>query len=414
MRTGWRRARTVGVWVVVATLGAGSVAACDSTSETGEPAQSVTSVAVDGPPSPPPVLVADVRRARGQIVGTDTVPDAWFAALPPGVTAQRLVYRSASGLDGKSTTVSGALFVPGTPPPPGGHPLISYAHGTTGITRDCAPSDQDSMFGDLSAVADFLTAGYAVVTTDYQGLGTRSGQQPPHPYLEPRTSAYNVIDAARAAQSAELGVGARWFAVGRSQGGGAAWSTAEEFRQYGDGAGDLVGAVAVAPLLDAGYFVTRAQEGSLSRAQRFLFPLVVHGVAQAQPAVRPGDHLTGLSTEAAPVCSADRTALAGLSVPDEAALNAVTPGAAQTLSRALEGYALPRLATNVPIAVFYGGTDPLIPVDVMEDTLARACELGDRLMRVRHDHQGHGVDPGPAMATWMQDRLAGAPAPTDC
>lgn len=398
----------------MATLGVGSVAACDSTSETDESTRSVASEAVDAPPSPSPVLVADVRRARGQIVGTDTVPDAWFAALPPGITAQRLVYRSASGLDGKSTTVSGALFVPGSAPPPGGHPLISYAHGTTGITRDCGPSDQDMMFGDLTAVADFLTAGYAVVTTDYQGLGTRPESQPPHPYLEPRTAAYNVIDAARAAQSAGLGIGGRWFAVGRSQGGGAAWSTAEEFAQYGDGAGDLVGAVAVAPLLDAGYFVTRAQEGSLSRAQRFLYPLVVHGVAQARPGVNPGDHLAGLGTEAVPVCSAGRTALAGLSVPDDAALNAVTPGAAQTLSRALEGYALPRLATNVPIAVFYGGTDPLIPVDVMEDTLARACELGDRLMRVRHDQQGHGVDPGPAMATWMRDRLAGVPAPTDC
>lgn len=414
MRRGWRRVRSAGVWVVVATLGFGSVTACDSTSGTGESARSVTSVAVDAPPSPPPVLVADVRRARGQIVGTDAVPDAWFAELPPGITAQRLVYRSASGLDGRSTTVSGALFVPGSPPPPGGLPLISYAHGTTGITRDCGPSDQDMMFGDLTAVADFLTAGYAVVTTDYQGLGVRPDQQATHPYLEPRTAAYNVIDAARAAQSAGLGVGSRWFAVGRSQGGGAAWSTAEEFAQYGDGAGELVGAIAVAPMLDAGYFVTRAQEGSLSRAQRFLYPLVVHGVAQAHPGVNPGDHLAGLGTEAVPVCAAGRTALAGLSVPDDAALNAVTPGAAQTLSRALEGYALPRLATNVPIAVFYGGTDPLIPVDVMEDTLSRACELGDQLMRVRHDQQGHGVDPGPAMATWMQDRLAGAPAPTDC
>lgn len=414
MRTGWRRARTVGVWVVVATIGVGSIAACDSTSESEETSRPLSSAAVDAPPSSPPVLVADVRRARGQIVGTEIVPDAWLAVLPPGTGAQRIVYRSASGLDGRSTTVSGALFVPGSPPPPGGHPLVSYAHGTTGITRDCGPSDRDSMFGDLTAVADFLAAGYAVVTTDYQGLGVRPGQQAPHPYLEPRTAAYNVIDAARAAQSTDLGVGGRWFAVGRSQGGGAAWSTAEEFAQYGDGAGELVGAVAVAPLLDAGYFVTRAQEGSLSRAQRFLYPLVVHGVAQAQPAVRPGDHLTGLSTDTAPVCSADRTALAGLSVPDDAALNAVTPGAAQTLSHALEGYALPRLATNVPIAVFYGGTDPLIPVDVMEDTLTRACELGDRLMRVRHDHQGHGVDPGPAMATWMQDRLAGALAPADC
>ncbi len=270
------------------------------------------------------------------------------------------------------------------------------------------------MFGDLTAIGDFLAAGYAVVTTDYQGLGLRPGEQVPHPYLEPRTAAYNIIDGVRAVRSSETDVGSRWVAAGRSQGGAAVWSAAEQFAGYGDGSGELVGVVAVAPLLDARYFVTRAQEGSLTRAQQHLYPLIVHGVAQTDDAVTPGDHLSGSASDAVPTCSDGRTALAASSVPDDASLNAVTPGAAATFYDRLQQYALPRVASNVPILAVYGADDQVIPVDIMEDTLARACDLGDRVVRIRHDQQGHAVDPGPAMAVWIRERLGGSASTDNC
>jgi pimeloyl-ACP methyl ester carboxylesterase len=270
------------------------------------------------------------------------------------------------------------------------------------------------MFGDLTAVQDFLDAGYAVVTTDYQGLGTRTGRQPPHPYLEPLTAAYNVIDSARAAQSTGLGIGSRWLAAGRSQGGAAVWSTAEEFAGYGGGSGELLGVVAVAPLLDPQYFATRAQENTLTRAQQHLYPLLVHGVSQADPAVKPGDHLSTLDTSAVPACGDDRTAVSMLSVPANTSLGAVTPEAARTLHARLKAYTLPRTATKVPILAVYSAADDVIPIDVMENTLDRACDAGDRVLSARHEKQGHIVDPGPAMAAWVRDRVAGLPAPSNC
>lgn len=413
MREGRHRARGIGIRVLAVPLVAAAIAGCGSTPDEDDqasPAAQVTSTSEAAPPQP----ADDVLRQRGTVIAVDDAPWAWSATLPAGATAQRLVYRSVSGVDGSSTAVSGAVFVPGGTPPAGGWPLLAYAHGTTGVTRDCGPSDYDTMFGDLTAVSDFLAAGYAVVTTDYQGLGTRPSPHIPHPYLEPRTAAYNVIDAVRAARSGQLGIGSRWAAAGRSQGGGAVWSTGEEFGGYGAGAGELVGIVAVAPLLDAGYFVTRAQEGTLTRAQQHLYPLVVHGVAQADKAVIPADHLSGFGTDAVPTCAAGGTALAASTVPDDASLSAVTPAAAQQIFDALRTYALPEKAMTVPALAIYGGADNLIPVDIMENTLARACGLGDRVVRIRHDQQGHGVDPGPVMASWLRDRFAGVPAPSNC
>ncbi|GAB86823.1 hypothetical protein GORBP_081_01050 [Gordonia rubripertincta NBRC 101908] len=408
MNLRWGRARNVGISIAVVSVFGVGISACSSssgddwTAGTSSSAASSTSV----------VLSAEAVEQRGQIVQADDIPGSW--TLPDGTVGKRLVYRSTSGVDGTATNVSGAVFVPGSTPPAGGWPLIAYAHGTTGITPDCAPSDQADMFGDLTAVRDFLDTGYAVVTTDYQGLGTRTGRQPPHPYLEPRTAAYNVIDAARAAQSAGLGISPRWLAAGRSQGGAATWSTAEEFAGYGGGSGELLGVVAVAPLLDPRYFATRAQENTLTRAQQHLYPLVVHGVSQADPAVKPGDHLSNLHTSAAPTCADDRTAVSLLSVPAHTSLGAVTPEAARILHARLAAYTLPRTATKVPILAVYSAADDVIPVDVMEDTLRRACDAGDRVLSDRHEQQGHIVDPGPAMAAWVRDRVAGLPAPSNC
>ncbi|MEE3851375.1 lipase family protein [Gordonia sp. LSe1-13] len=358
-------------------------------------------------------ISADARDRQGEVVGTEPGLEQWAAALPAGTRATRIVYRSTSGVDGAGTAVSGAIFISSDERrPEDGWPLIAYAHGTTGISRDCAPSDRADMFGDLTAVDDFLRRGYAVVTTDYQGLGIRTGETPPHPYLEPHTAAYNVIDAVRAARSVEPDIGTEWFAVGASQGGAAAWATAEQYASYGDGSGDLVGAVAVAPLLDATYLVDNAQNGHLTTAQRYLYPLVVRGVAQADPQITISDHIA--STGPAASCPLDRTALATQPAAASDAFVAVTPAAAERLRTTVGSYALPQESTEVPILAFYGSLDDIIPPDVMQITLQRGCSVGDQLTRVRRERQGHSLDPGPLMAKWMSDRLVGAPVPSDC
>ncbi len=60
-------------------------------------------------------------------------------------------------------------------PPKHGWPVVSWAHGTTGIADACAPSRDPKGPYTFYAAKQFgawLKAGYAVANTDYEGLGT--------------------------------------------------------------------------------------------------------------------------------------------------------------------------------------------------------------------------------------------------
>ena len=61
----------------------------------------------------------------------------------------------------------------------------------------------------------WLKAGYAIVRTDYEGLGTPGD----HPYLIGRSEGHSVLDAARAARKLDSGIGKRVVIAGHSQGG---------------------------------------------------------------------------------------------------------------------------------------------------------------------------------------------------
>ncbi|MGH1559106.1 hypothetical protein ACRAWD_18365 [Caulobacter segnis] len=75
----------------------------------------------------------------------------------------------------------------------GGWPLIAWAHGTTGVADVCAPSFMPRSDRDQQYLSAWLAAGYAIVATDYAGLGTPG----PHPYLQPRSEGLAVLDSAR-------------------------------------------------------------------------------------------------------------------------------------------------------------------------------------------------------------------------
>jgi acetyl esterase/lipase len=128
-------------------------------------------------------------------------------------------------MDGKTpVTVSGAYFVPKGTPPDAGWPLVAWAHGTTGIADVCAPSWIPRSERDAGYLNTWLQQGFAVVATDYQGLGTPG----PHPYLAVRPEAYSVLDSVRAVLKGFSNVANKIVVIGQSQGGGAAFATARQ------------------------------------------------------------------------------------------------------------------------------------------------------------------------------------------
>jgi pimeloyl-ACP methyl ester carboxylesterase len=165
------------------------------------------------------------------------------AALKGGRST--LLLYSSTGLDGKPVPVSAVLTVPkGQVTPKHGWPIVSWAHGTTGIADRCAPSRANVQRGyDHPLMQRWLKAGYAVVRTDYQGLGTAG----PHPYLIGDAEGHDVLDAVLAARQADRTIANAVAISGHSQGGQAALFAASLAPKYAPSL-KLKGTVAFAPV----------------------------------------------------------------------------------------------------------------------------------------------------------------------
>lgn len=143
---------------------------------------------------------------------------------------QRILYTSTD-LRWKSgiVPVSGTLYLPKDAPPPGGWPLVAWAHGTLGVADICAPSWAGHKPRDATYIQRWLENGFAVVATDYQGLGGPG----PHPYLMWEAEGRSVLDAARAALATYPDkLAHKVFISGQSQGSGAAIGATRIARTY--------------------------------------------------------------------------------------------------------------------------------------------------------------------------------------
>ena len=160
----------------------------------------------------------------------------------PESQAWRVLYTSI-GINGEPIVVSGMVFAPTGPVPPGGRPVVSWAHPTTGLEDPCAPSRSPKPYDDVQGLADFLNLGWVVVATDYQGLGT-DGM---HPYLVGASEAQGTIDIVRAARNMnETGASSNYFVFGHSQGGQAALFAGQMAARYAPEL-QLLGVAAAAP-----------------------------------------------------------------------------------------------------------------------------------------------------------------------
>jgi len=153
-----------------------------------------------------------------------------LARLTDAKTTKQVLYSSRTP-QGAKTAVSGTVSVPKGKPPKGGWPVITWAHGTTGVADACAPSRVSPTSPAMGAITyiypelnDWLRAGYAVAQTDYQGLGTPGK----HPYLIGTAEGRSVLDIVSAARQLDPNISKRFLISGHSQGGQSALFAAGE------------------------------------------------------------------------------------------------------------------------------------------------------------------------------------------
>lgn len=251
----------------------------------------------DGQPPRGPEGSAFYEPSSEQVAGGEHGSVIWSRPIVSGPTiggSTHLVLYRSTGAKGETVPVSGVVTVPEGEAPEGGWPVVSWGHGTTGMADDCAPSRSqvDQTTGVYTSVMDEVTTGlveqgYAVVRTDYEGLGTPG----PHPYLMGRSAGASMADIVLAARELEPDLSTRWVAMGHSQGAHAALFTGEFTGAYTPGL-DLEAIVALAPPSQLGAVVGLLDEPEESTTDGprvedstsssvFLGPLVVSGARVA-------------------------------------------------------------------------------------------------------------------------------------
>jgi acetyl esterase/lipase len=279
--------------------------------------------------------------------------------LPQASRTWTLLYRSTS-LGGKAIGVSGSLMLPKGRPPKHGWPVVSWAHGTSGIADSCAPSRDPKGRYVLYAAEQFgawLEAGYAIANTDYEGLGTPGV----HPYLVGRSAGRGVVDIVRASRQLDGGLARRYVIAGHSQGGHAALfaaalgpKRAPELRLRG------VAAYAPASHLD---LLSRALP-SFTTPSGFsgLAAMILRGVSSVYPQIRPREIASDRALALYP--QVDRLCITELNAPSVfggiAPADLVRPGADLGPLNELLARQNPDLKIAAPVLLAQGLSDTTV------------------------------------------------------
>lgn len=354
------------------------------------------------PPSPLPAGHAgDVIWSR---------PASKQASVSAAARNLTVLYRS-NDAGGKAIAVSGLVSIPKGKAPKGGWPVISWSHGTTGIADACAPS-RDSAASPVRGYIEYvnpvlnawLKRGYAIVRTDFEGLGTPGI----HPYLIGRSEAQGAIDIVRAARKLDPGVGRSWISAGHSQGGQAALfaaaegpSRAPELR--------LRGVASFAPASHIAEQVGAAKIFTTPSGLSALGALFVGGVASTGK-VKPADVLTPAALALYP--QVDARCLPQLAAADSwggiAPAGILRDDVDLTAIRAVLTAMNPALKIKVPVLMLQGDADTTVFKSFTDQLLTELKAKGDSVdYRVAPgiDHGGIVSAEQAATTTWLAQRL---------
>jgi hypothetical protein len=325
-----------------------------------------------------------------------------------------VLYRSTD-TQGRPDVVSGTVGVPADGRPDADRPLVVYDIGTHGMGPTCAPSyllrlglDQEEPL-----MAQAIGRGYAVVVTDYEGLGTPG----PHTYAAGPTTGHAVLDGARAAlHLPELGLNpkTRTAIWGYSEGGLASTWAAELAAGYARDV-NLVGTASGGVPVNLEH-VARMLDGTYGSG---LLLAAAVGLNRAYPQLKLDQILNPEGKKAAADVASECVEqfaaeyaykrLAEYStVPDPLGLPQVRA--------VLDANTLGRRTPSAPMHIYEATDDELLPLNDVQALVAGYCHRG--LAVDYREYPGeHLLVAGSGSVdalNWIASRFAGSPAPSTC
>ena len=324
--------------------------------------------------------------------------------LPNEISAFRILYHSRFP-NGDDVAVSGVVLLPDGAPPAGGWPVIAWAHEFTGSAPQCAPSLLKNLNqGPLLSM--YVGLGYAVVASDYAGLGTKF----PAAALDIRSNALDVINAVAAARAALPQLGTKWLVSGYAQGSLVAIGVAEAESGIGDP--DYLGAIGISGLAELKEFFERVAQGPSYSMLVFL----ARGIKTVYPEFRVEDMLTEKAMRLYEYVSRACDASSG---PVPATNEMLRPGWEDNsfVKEFFARNALGRKRAYGPLLLISGETDIGVPFALTATAVMRLCQQKDRVLFVKYPAVGGSAILGNSVSeqvSWIRARFSGLPAPSNC
>ncbi len=379
---------------------------CSSDTKSSSPAPGKVTTVKSSPDLPDFYGVPDPLPAGnpGQLINSEAV-DA------PGLNGSmsRVMYHSTN-INGQDIAVTGLIIIPKGTAPSGGWPIITWAHGTTGIADACAPSLKPNEF--VTMANGLLDAGYLVVATDYEGLATPGR----HPYIVGESEARGTLDIVRMAQTfPNANASKRYVVWGHSQGGHAAMFAGHIAKTYAPEI-ELVADVAGAPpsqlLLVNAALQTSPYKHYIAMVAAAMNAAYGDQKADLNQVLTPEglEFLNNMDT----MCSGDLgKAAAGL---DFTKLQKADPSTIPTWNQLLKDNDPGTFTAPIPapLLIIHGGNDEQIPVvssAVLFDQLCKIGQVEQRWVFAGQSHAGVIAPSFSSMVAWIGDRFAGKPMP---
>lgn len=391
----------------------------------------------------------DQSAAPGTLLKADPITSS-----VPGVKAWKIAYITTDVRE-RRFVATGVAVVPDAPAPAGGRPMLAWAHGTTGTAQSCGPSQvldpvqslnqyflpSGNSWTDVGfpAMKPLLDQGYALVATDYQGLG--GGGR--HQYVVSATQGRDTINSLRALhQIKEAQASKRAAVYGWSQGGGSTIGAASlpDYLKASNAAVkdiEIVGFVAMAPadiaaLLPApGYSAeeaTKAVQGFINLMSNnvFNFTHLVMNLWGTQAAFDDRLSLSDLLTDEG-AKAADQIMLRKCVHVASDTFNyvygdnyktllrpAITNGKTWVDSMAAGG--VQSVKPLAPVVIYWGTADTVVPPVMHLKYMENVCKLGGEVTRIqlpgKVTHFGTPAASQSQYLEWLSDRFAGKPLPT--
>lgn len=359
------------------------------------------------PPDPLPTEPGTVLRVEPL-----TFDDTTFSI--DGGSAYRMLYVSERP-DGTPAASGAMVFIPDSPAPPEGRPVVAWAHGTVGMGDACAPSRSVTGTDDLGdSLAEMVQQGWVVVATDYVGLGTPGVEL----YIVAQAEANDVVNSVRAARNwDEAQAGSTYAVFGHSQGGHSSLWTGHLGPKIAPEL-SLVGVAAAAPAAELPLIMGAQWDTAVGWA-------IGPEATVAWQSIEPGLPLDGVLTPA----GIDNTERLAEECIKQAALEGlvrsnfgdqyfqIDPRESAPWANLVEAQTPPPLPSDMPVMIAQGTTDEVVlawPNAVLQE---KWCAAGSTLSMLWMGDVGHlaaAKTAGPQVVSWIADRFAGKPATAAC